>query len=158
MDLDIDTTPLLAEHNTALSETAPHIAIVAPSHRNTQSHATKLSTPNPRQIKQCVRLLRNLSLDIKRQQPQLKTPATWLLKSLVETHYCSADEYDWRITITSTLRNILHATSPAKRHQYRALNTPLNADIHTNKEHTSIGDIYVFAKALLMLLETHNAH
>ncbi len=158
MDLDIDTSLLLAERSTSHSETAPHIAIVASGQHYAQSHITEQNTPNPRQVKQCVRLLRNLSQDIKRQQPQLKTPATWLLKSLVETHYCSADNYDWRVTITSTLRNIQHATSPAKRHQYQALNHAHNSAVHAPKEHTSIGDIYVFAKALLTLLKTHSAH
>ncbi len=153
MDLDIDTTPLLVEHSTSLSETAPHIAIVTSTHRRAQLQITELKAPNPRQVKQCVRLLRNLSQDIKHQQPQLKIPATWLLKSLVETHYCSADEYDWRVTITSTLRSIQHATSPAKRHQYQALN-----HIHNSKKHTSIGDIYIFTKALLALLKTQSAH
>ncbi len=137
------------------SEHSPSVELVSPG--PILSVASTLAPPNPRQIKQCLRLFRSLTQDIQRQQPQIKTPATWLLKSLLETHYSSAPDYDWRATITATLRNILHTTSPLKRHQYRALVEAHGSPALTSKEHTSIADINIFANALLALLETHNA-
>ncbi|MFL0800549.1 MAG: hypothetical protein K6L80_08880 [Agarilytica sp.] len=152
----MEKTPLLAEDYSSHIEGKPYIGLVSPA-----APHTRLSPQTPestRKIKQCMRLIRSLTQDLRRQQPELKTPATWLFKSLVETHYSSADENDWRTTLTATLRNIAHATSAEHRHQYTSLNTALSRYFSNNKGHTSLGDIHIFVSALLELLQSQTAH
>lgn len=129
---------------------------------NTGVHIA-LSNPDPQlptgfEVKQTVRIMRGLTRDIKANNPNIKIPSSWLLRNIVQSHYCTMTDVDWRTTVAWTLTHIALSTSPTRRQKNHFIEASSQKALFPNAENFSLGDLHQFSTVLLDYLNTHNTH
>ncbi len=129
---------------------------------NTGAHIA-LSSPAPQlpsglEVKQTVRIIKDLARDIEANSPKIKTPSSWLLRNIVQSHYCTMTDVDWRTTTAWTLTHIALSTSPTRRRKNRFIEASSRKALFPNAENFSLGDLHQFSTTLLDYLNTHSTH
>jgi len=108
------------------------------------------------ELKKASRILKALSHDAIAQYPNLPMPSAWLIRCLVQTHYCGTLNSDWRQAMMWTLTYIKQCSCQSDRF----LNSFVELDGITPlfpNDNFTLSDTHLYAKTLLHYLNAQTS-